>query len=164
MQHEIHALALQALAYAQMGKRTLATEALGRATMLGEPGRFNRTFTGEDSAIMKRLLEELSNSAQNTNGLAEIASPSYLTYLLRQMSDSADSAQTKSTAGLVESLTARESEILRLITAGMRNQEIADHLFISLHTVKRHIANVYSKMNVSHRTEAVARARELNLL
>ncbi len=48
--------------------------------------------------------------------------------------------------------------------AGMRNQEIADHLFISLSTVKRHIANAYGKLGVSHRTEAVARANELNLL
>ena len=46
----------------------------------------------------------------------------------------------------------------------MRNQEIADHLFISLPTIKRHIANAYRKLEVSHRTEAVARANELNLL
>ena len=52
----------------------------------------------------------------------------------------------------------------RLIAAGMRNQEIADHLFISLATVKRHISNVYGKLEVTHRTEAVAYARELNLL
>jgi LuxR family maltose regulon positive regulatory protein len=46
----------------------------------------------------------------------------------------------------------------------MRNQQIADHLFISLSTVKRHIANAYRKLGASHRTEAVARANELNLL
>ena len=46
----------------------------------------------------------------------------------------------------------------------MRNQEIAEHLFISLSTVKRHIANAYGKLGVSHRTEAVARANALNLL
>ena len=51
----------------------------------------------------------------------------------------------------------REVEILRLIAAGMRNQEIADELVISLSTVKRHIANTYGKLGVSHRTEAVAR-------
>ena len=67
-------------------------------------------------------------------------------------------------ADLAEPLTAREVEILRLIAAGMRNQEIADQLFISLSTVKRHIANGYGKLGVSHRTEAIARANELNLL
>jgi LuxR family maltose regulon positive regulatory protein len=67
-------------------------------------------------------------------------------------------------ARLVEPLTSRELEILRLIAAGMRNQEIADRLFISLHTVKRHIANAYAKLGVTHRTEAVMRANELKLL
>jgi LuxR family maltose regulon positive regulatory protein len=66
--------------------------------------------------------------------------------------------------GLAEPLTAREIEILRLIAAGMQNQEIADHLVISLATVKRHIANVYGKLGAGHRTAAVARATELRLL
>ncbi len=62
--------------------------------------------------------------------------------------------------------SAREVEILRLIAAGMRNQEIADHLFISLHTVKSRPGgtNVYGKLGVSHHTEAVARANELKLI
>ena len=55
-------------------------------------------------------------------------------------------------------------EILRLIAAGMRNQEIADELVISVATVKRHIANAYGKLGVDHRTEAVARANELRLI
>ena len=67
-------------------------------------------------------------------------------------------------AGLAEPLTPREIEILRLVAAGMRNQEIADQLVISVATVKRHIANAYGKLGVRHRTEAVARATELNLL
>ncbi|HSM56984.1 MAG TPA: LuxR C-terminal-related transcriptional regulator, partial [Candidatus Sulfomarinibacteraceae bacterium] len=66
--------------------------------------------------------------------------------------------------GLVEPLTGREVEILRLVAAGMRNQEIADHLIISLPTVKRHIANAYGKLGVSHRLQAVNRARELDLV
>jgi LuxR family transcriptional regulator, maltose regulon positive regulatory protein len=58
----------------------------------------------------------------------------------------------------------REVEIMRLVAAGMRNQDIADRLVISLPTVKRHIANAYGKLGVSHRTEAVMRANDLNLL
>ena len=61
-------------------------------------------------------------------------------------------------------LTARELEILRLIAAGMRNQEIANQLFISTATVKRHIANVYNKLDARHRIEALKRAGALNLL
>ena len=67
-------------------------------------------------------------------------------------------------AGLVEPLTGREIEVIRLVAVGMRNQEIADQLVISLPTVKRHIANAYGKLAVRHRTEAVARANELGLL
>jgi tetratricopeptide (TPR) repeat protein len=51
VQHEIHALVLQAQAYELLGDRTLALQSLGRATMLGEPGRFNRTFTGEGPVV-----------------------------------------------------------------------------------------------------------------
>jgi ATP/maltotriose-dependent transcriptional regulator MalT len=65
---------------------------------------------------------------------------------------------------IAEPLTEREAEILRLISVGMTNQEIADQLFISLSSVKRHIANAYGKLGVGHRTEAIARANELNLL
>jgi LuxR family maltose regulon positive regulatory protein len=53
---------------------------------------------------------------------------------------------------------------MRLVAAGMRNQEVADQLVISLPTVKRHIANAYGKLGVTHRTEAVARANALGLL
>ena len=68
------------------------------------------------------------------------------------------------TAGLAEPLTAREIEILRLVAAGMQNQQIADHLVISLATVKRHIANLYGKLGVDHRTAALVRAADLGLL
>lgn len=67
-------------------------------------------------------------------------------------------------AGLVESLTPREMEVLQLIAAGHSNQDIADRLFITVRTVKKHAGNIYGKLNVSRRTEAVARARELGLL
>ena len=62
-----------------------------------------------------------------------------------------------SLASLAEPLTPRELEILRLVAEGLRNQEIADRLVISLATVKRHIANTYGKLGVTHRTAAVAR-------
>ena len=70
----------------------------------------------------------------------------------------------RSAAAPYGQLTPREVEVLRLIAAGMRNQEIADQLFISLPTVKRHVANTYRKLDVAHRTEAVVKARELDLL
>jgi len=168
VQHEIHVLVLKALANELLGDRALALESLGRATFLGEPGRFNRTFTSEGLAVAG-LVEALADAVQSRpsrpGGTVEAGSPSYLTYLLREMRVRPETVSPHVvTAKLVEPLTAREVEILRLIVAGMRNQEIADHLFISLHTVKRHIANAYGKLGVTHRTEAVARANELKLL
>ena len=61
-------------------------------------------------------------------------------------------------------LTEREAQVLRLIAAGMRNEDIATHLYISPSTTKRHIANIYAKLDAHHRTEALNRAAELNLL
>ena len=164
VQHEIHALVLQALAYELLGERALALESPGRATMLGEPGRFNRTFAGE-GRVITGLMETLADAARRGRGPAEAGSPSYLTYLLRETGVRPETTSAQSAAAdRAEPLTAREVEILRLVAAGMRNQEIADHLFISLSTVKRHIANAYGKLGVRHRIEAIARANDLNLL
>ena len=64
----------------------------------------------------------------------------------------------------LEGLSERELEVLQLIAAGLSNQRIADELMIALGTVKKHTSNIYSKLNVDKRTQAVARARELHLL
>jgi ATP/maltotriose-dependent transcriptional regulator MalT len=64
---------------------------------------------------------------------------------------------------LIEPLTAREVEVLELIRAGNSNQDIADQLFISIPTVKRHISNIYAKLGVKSRTQAVAIGKELKI-
>jgi LuxR family maltose regulon positive regulatory protein len=71
---------------------------------------------------------------------------------------------TPSAQPLVEPLSERELEVLQLIADGLSNREIADKLFISVGTVKTHTHNIYGKLGVSGRTQAVARARELKLL
>ena len=65
---------------------------------------------------------------------------------------------------LVEPLTERELEVLRLIATGCSNKEIAHQLVLAIGTVKRHTANIFNKLAVRNRTEAVARARELDLV
>jgi LuxR family maltose regulon positive regulatory protein len=65
---------------------------------------------------------------------------------------------------LVEPLTKREREVLQLIYEGLSNQEIAEKLVLALNTVKRHTSNIYGKLDVSSRTQAIARARQLGLV
>ena len=65
---------------------------------------------------------------------------------------------------LVDPLSERELEVLELVAAGLTNREIAHRLFITVGTVKRHINNIYGKLEARHRAEAVAHARDLGLL
>ncbi len=72
---------------------------------------------------------------------------------------------TASTAQpLVEPLSERELEVLQLVAQGLSNRQIAERLYLALPTVKGHNRNIYSKLQVNRRTEAVARARELGLV
>ncbi len=76
----------------------------------------------------------------------------------------AERRQTATPSALIEPLTAREVEVLQLIAAGRSNREIADELFLAVNTVRSYSQQIYSKLGVSSRTQAVARARELGLL
>ncbi len=67
-------------------------------------------------------------------------------------------------SGRAEELSKRELELLGLIAEGLSNQDIAERLFLSPHTVKVHVRNIFSKLDVSTRTQAVARARLLGML
>ena len=67
-------------------------------------------------------------------------------------------------AGLIEALSQREIEILKLIAAGKTNLEIASELFLAIGTIKRHIYNIFRKVGVDSRTQLLARARELEII
>ena len=175
VQHEIHALALRAVAFELLGERALALESLGRATMLGEPGRFNRTFTGEGS-VLTGLLEALADAVRRGRGPAESGSPSYLEFLLREMGAAPEAASAPATelhpdavrdaglASLPEPLSEREVEVLRLIASGASNQQIAEQLVVSMSTVKTHINRTYRKLDARSRTQAVAMGRQLGIV
>lgn len=145
----IEILILQALDWADRGKQNTAYEILDQALSLAEPERYTRVFLNEGEA-MRTLLRELQSDYARQVRQA-FATPATVPTFAPQQS-------------LIEPLTPRELEVLQLIAAGLRNEEIADRLYISLATVKRHIANTYGKLGVTHRTEAVARANTLNLL
>lgn len=153
----IEILVTQALAFAAQRDIPQALVSLERTLILAEPEGYVRVFIGEGES-MRALLRQ---------AVARDIVPTYSHRLLSLFDSppqpSASSIRTGA-ADLAEPLTAREVEILRLIASGLRNDEIADRLFISLSTVKRHIANTYSKLGVSHRGEAIARAHALKVL
>lgn len=125
---------------------------LAEALQLAQPERFTRTFvdTGE---VLAPLLQRTINS----NIL-----PAYVNELLRAI----DQEPKKTTVGqsiLVEPLSERELEVLRLMAQGFTNREIAERLVISPGTVKTHVHNVCGKLGGRNRTEAVVRAKELGL-
>lgn len=148
----IETLILQALGHQRMGRPSAARASLERALELGEPSGYARVFVDEGEPL-RRLLQEVASKGPG----------GYAARVLRSWGVP-ERASIVPAAGLPAPLTPREIEILQLIAAGMRNQEIADGLFISLPTVKRHVANAYRKLGVTHRTEALARATALGLL
>src|SRR5438445_9416416 len=75
-----------------------------------------------------------------------------------------DHAQPATSQTLIDPLSTRELEVLSLLATGSSNQQIAEHLVISLNTAKRHVKHILAKLAVTNRTQAVARARDLHLL
>jgi DNA-binding NarL/FixJ family response regulator/transcriptional regulator with XRE-family HTH domain len=84
--------------------------------------------------------------------------------LRTESAEATHSVLSPQSSALVEPLTTRELEVLGLLAAGASNEEIARRLIVSLGTVKKHISNIFGKLDVESRTQAVARARALGLL
>jgi len=153
----IEILALKALAQHQMGDLDQALQNIGRALALAEPEGYQRTFVDEGEP-MTRLLYQ---------AVAQGISPDYagrLLAVLAQESPEAQPARKALVGDLIEPLSEREVEVLSLVAEGLSNGEIAGRLYISLSTVKGHTTNIFSKLGVKNRTQAVARARSLDLL
>jgi LuxR family maltose regulon positive regulatory protein len=150
---QIEALALQAIAHGRHADGTGAMTSLERALRLAEPEGYVRLFA-DLGLPMARLLQEAHSRA---------VLPEYVDKLLAAF---AGDLSFGSGAGAAppEPLSPREHEILRLIAAGLTNREIAEILVVSPQTVKKHTGNIYGKLAVGNRTEAVARARDLGVL
>jgi LuxR family maltose regulon positive regulatory protein len=132
---------------------------LSEALRLGQPEGFIRTFVDEGRYI-KPLLEK---------ALSQGITPEYTAKLLdiiekeEQLRQAADAKQAQVPTS-VKLLSDRELEILRLVANGLTNRQIADRLFITPGTAKRHVHNIFEKLDAGDRLHAVNRARELKLL
>jgi LuxR family transcriptional regulator, maltose regulon positive regulatory protein len=158
----IEMLTLQALALWAENKKERAVSILTRALALAEPEGYVRTFVDEGPAMGDLLSATLEVRERGRLDAASRVSTRYLAKLLAVL---AQEAQAPGDNGrFSEPPSERELEVLALIAAGESNQEIAARLFVSVSTVKTHINNLYRKLGARSRTQALARARELDLL
>jgi LuxR family transcriptional regulator, maltose regulon positive regulatory protein len=161
MAHEIELLALRALASERLGATDEALGHLRHALALAEPEGFVRLFVDEGppvAALLARLIRE-PNEGEPVRG--------YAGRLLERFAleaPSGNGGSRSSPAPGLEPLSEREVEVLGLVAAGRSNAEIARELFLSVGTVKAHVHHIFGKLLVKHRSQAVARARELGLL
>jgi LuxR family maltose regulon positive regulatory protein len=162
----IELLALRALTLQAQAKSAESVAALECALALAEPEGYVRTFVDEGEP-MRLLMADYRLQIERRDGTLK----SYVDKLLMafpSVTPIAPASQIRNQQSeinnLIEPLSDREQEVLRLIADGLSNHEIADKLVIGLGTVKTHINNIFGKLDVKSRTQAVARARELRLL
>ena len=142
-------LTLQAMVYQAQQKIDSALSVLEQALSFAESEGYLRIFIDHGKPMDELLRRAL------TSGIA----PNYVARLLEHYE-----AKSTPTQPLIEPLSERETEVLRLIVAGLSNSEIAAELTIAESTVKTHINHIYAKLSVTSRTQAAAKARELKLL
>jgi LuxR family maltose regulon positive regulatory protein len=156
---------LRALAHAARDDEPAALASLAEALTLAAAEGYLRVFIDEGppmAALIRKLREQPT--------AADAAPRDYLTRLLGAFERHGmpvlppPRAGTVVVPGLLEPLTARELEVLRLLATGRPNRAIAEELVVTLDTVKRHVSNLFDKLGVANRTQAVTRARELGLL
>jgi LuxR family maltose regulon positive regulatory protein len=145
----IESLALEALCLRSLGRMDEGVRILARSLLLAEPDGFARVFI-QEGPPMAALLRTAGGQGH---------SPEYVKRLLECFVEIPSSQET-----VLDPLSERELEILGLVAEGLTNAEIAAELVIALSTVKTHINRIYSKLGVSTRTQAVARARQLQIL
>ncbi len=159
--------ALRALALAASGDEAGAVHALAGALTLACPQGYVRVFADEGppmAVLLGRLI-----TAQRTGRAAARVPLDCLARLQRAFNAGPATPDHRpvtaaAVQGIVEPLTSRELEVLRLLAAGMSNQGVARELVVSLDTVKKHVSHVLGKLGAASRTEAVARARQLALI
>jgi len=156
---------LEAMLQHRRGLRAAAHRALRRALELAQPGRMIRGIIEEGDIIIGLLRDEYDSAADAKGGVAEpfAADRAFAGQMLRAASGEV-SASADTAPQLLAALTEREREILVFLARGVSNREMADRIFVSENTVKFHLKNIYSKLDVANRLQAVTAARQLGII
>jgi LuxR family maltose regulon positive regulatory protein len=152
LDEQLKVMVLQAVALHEHGDMDMAVQLLGEVLVLAAPGGFIRIFVDEGIPMAGLLSEAATHRIM----------PDYIGKLLAIFKSSPRSAPPA--MALIEPLSERELNVLQLIAQGHSNREISERLFLAVSSVKGHNQNIFGKLQVQRRTEAVARARELGLL
>ena len=163
----IDVLVLQARVHAARGDASQALEKLAEALALAEPGGFIRPFLDqgpEVADLLDRLVKQNPALPYARQILAAFGSGKAESFSRRSDDDRDRSQSSFQGDPLIELLTNREIEVLRMLAKGVSNQEIANSLFISPETVKRHLSNTYSKLAVKNRNQAVMVSKSIGIL
>jgi LuxR family maltose regulon positive regulatory protein len=158
----LEALLLRAQMHAALGNSQNSQADYIHALELAEPEGFIGVFVEQGPLVAEALANLVKQKQLGT------AQPGYVEHIMAafsrsQLSDLALSVETRP-AALIEPLTERELDVLRLMAQGLKYKEIATRLFISLNTVRFHVKAVYGKLDVNNRTQAVEQARQLQIL
>ncbi len=148
---------LQALGLQSAGKADQSLKVLAQVLMLGESERYTRSFVDEGRPMAALLQRALSR------GITRSYTASLLAAFPSVEQASITSTQPATTTK-VEALSEREIEVLHLLAIGATNQEISERLSIALTTASKHVSNIFGKLGVNNRTQAVSRGRDLGLL
>jgi LuxR family maltose regulon positive regulatory protein len=155
---------LAALALDALGEHARAQAALVEALALARPEGYVRVFVDE-GAPMAALMRQVTGEQRSYAEQLLAAYPEGLEARDLRLADAVPASSLKPQAStLVEPLSERELEVLRVLATGLSNRAIAQKLYLSVATVKVHLKHIYGKLAVNSRMQAVARARELNLL
>ena len=152
----VRVLVLQAAVLTEMGTETRALDSLQEALLLAAPEGYRHSFLIAGDALIPLL--QRAKKAKIT--------PEYVNMLLASFvqSNTPQSGVPDPETGWVESLSAREMDVLKLLAQGCSDKKISESLVIARETVHKHLKNIYDKLDVHSRTEAVANAHKLGLL
>jgi LuxR family maltose regulon positive regulatory protein len=152
-------MVLQALALQAHGGQEQAVQVLCDALAQAAPGGFIRTFVDEG-----RPMAHLLSQAEALGRMPDYIEKLLAVWKAEEHKSEAPLYPSPPAQSLIEPLSRREIEVLQLIAQGLSNQEISERLVLALETVKGYNKNIFGKLQVRRRTEAVARARALGLL